>query len=112
MAINYDDFKKLDIRVGHVKSCERVPKSKSLYKLIVDCGEKKYRQIITGISQFYEIEEILDTNIIILLNLEPKMIMGEQSEGMLLAADIEGKPFLLRVDERESKLIPPGTKIK
>ncbi|UCD00461.1 MAG: methionine--tRNA ligase subunit beta [Promethearchaeota archaeon] len=110
MEIDYQDFLKLDIRVGLVKSCEIVPKSKNLYKLLVDCGEKKLRQIVAGISQFYSVEELIEKKIIVLTNLKPRKIMGIESHGMLLAADINNEPFLLKIDER--KPVPPGSKIK
>ena len=60
MEINYKDFLKLDIRVGLVKSCYKIPKSKNLYKLMVDCGEKNLRQIVTGIAHFYSPEELIN----------------------------------------------------
>ena len=110
MEIDYQEFLKLDIRVGLVKRCEKVPKSKNLYKLMVDCGEKNLRQIITGIARYYDEEELINKKIIVLTNLKPRQIMGYESQGMLLAADLNNEPFLLKVDER--KPIPPGSKIK
>jgi methionine--tRNA ligase beta chain len=110
MEIDYQDFLKLDIRVGLVKTCERVPKSKNLYKLIVDCGGKTLKQILTGIVHYYTPEELIDKKIIVLTNLKPRKIMGLESQGMLLAVDVNNEPFLLKIDER--KPIPPGAKIK
>lgn len=110
--IEYSDFTKLDIRVGLVKVCEIVSKSKHLYRLVVDCGEKNMRQIITGISKFYSSEELVDKKIVVLTNLKPKKIMGLESQGMLLAADFNGEPFLLKIDERNGKIIPIGSMIK
>ena len=110
MEIDYQDFIKLDIRVGLVKSCETVPKSKNLYKLMVDCRDKDLRQIITGIANFYTAEELINKKIVVLVNLKPRKIMGFESQGMLLAADLNNEPFLLKIDER--KQIPPGTRIK
>ncbi|MFW9881061.1 MAG: methionine--tRNA ligase subunit beta [Candidatus Thorarchaeota archaeon] len=110
MEIDYKDFLKLDIRVGLVKSCEEIPKSQNLYKLMVDCGEKDLRQIITGIAKFYTAEELIGKNIIVLTNLKPRTIMGIESQGMLLAADLNNEPFLLKIDER--KQVPPGSRIK
>ncbi|MFW9999794.1 MAG: methionine--tRNA ligase subunit beta [Candidatus Hodarchaeota archaeon] len=110
MEIDYKDFSKLDIRVGLIKSCEKVPKSKKLYKLMVDCGEENFRQIITGIAPFYSIEELLNKKIIVLTNLKPRKFMNFDSQGMLLAVDLNNEPFLLKIDER--KPIPPGSKIK
>lgn len=110
MKVDYNDFSKLDIRVGLVKTCELIPKSKNLYKLMVDCGEKGLRQIVTGIAHYYTPEEMIHEKIIVLTNLKPRKIMGIESQGMLLAADLNNEPFLLKVDEK--KPIPPGTKIK
>ena len=110
--IEYSDFTKLDIRVGSIKVCEKIPKSKHLYRLVVDCGEKNMRQIITGISKFYTSEELVDKKIVVLTNLKPRNIMGLESQGMLLAADFKGEPFLLRIDERNGKNVPVGSVIK
>jgi methionine--tRNA ligase beta chain len=110
MEIDYNDFLRLDIRVGLVKSCESIPKSRNLYKLMVDCGEEDLRQIVAGIAQFYSPEELINEKIVVLTNLKPRNIMGMQSQGMLLAADLDNEPFLLKIDER--KLVPPGSKIK
>ncbi|GAG85859.1 unnamed protein product [marine sediment metagenome] len=110
MEINYEDFLKLDIRVGLVKSCYKIPKSKNLYKLMVDCGEKNLRQIVTGIAHFYSPEELINEKIIVLTNLKPRKFMGIESRGMLLAADLNNEPYLLKIDEK--KPIPPGSKIK
>jgi len=110
--IDYNDFTKLDIRVGLIKVCEIIPKSKHLYRLLVDCGENNLRQIITGISMFYSSEELVNKKIVILTNLKPKNIMGLESQGMLLAADSNGEPFLLKIDERNGKSIPIGSVVK
>ena len=112
MMIDYKDFLRLDIRVGLVKSCEKVQKSNNLYKLMVDCGEEELRQIITGISKFYSSQELEDRKIVVLVNLKPKIIMGLESQGMLLAVDVKGEPFLLEVNERSGKSVPLGSKIK
>ena len=110
--IAYQDFKKLDIRVGLIKMCEFITKSKHLYRIMVDCGEKELRQIITGISKFYSAEELVNKKIVVLTNLMPKKIMGLKSQGMLLAAAFNGEPFLLNIDERNGKSIPIGSVIK
>jgi len=112
VEIDYKDFMRLDIRVGLVKSCEAIPKSRNLFKLMVDCGEEELRQIISGISQFYTPEELINQKIVILINLKPRKIMGLISQGMLLAADVNNQPFLLKIDEKKGKMVPPGSKIK
>jgi len=112
LEINYDDFLRLDIRVGLVKSCEEIPKSRNLYKMRVDCGDAGIRQIVTGISQYYTPAELLHEKIVILTNLKPRKIMGVESQGMLLAADVQNEPFLLKIDPKKSEIVPPGAKIK
>lgn len=100
------------MKVGLIKVCDFVPKSRHLYRLQVDCGEEELRQIITGISEFYSPEELIGTKIVVLTNLKPITIMGLESKGMLLAADFKGEPFLLKIDERKGKKIPLGSVIK
>ncbi len=111
MEIEYEDFIKLDIRVGLIKSCEKIPKSQNLYKLMVDCGEKSLRQILTGISLYYSPKELVNEKIVVLTNLKPRKIMGVESQGMLLAADFNNEPYLLKIDEKK-RTVPPGSKIK
>jgi len=110
--IDYTDFTNLDLRVGLIKFCEIIPKSKHLYRLLVDCGESNLRQIVTGISKFYSSKELINKKIVVLTNLKPKNIMGLESQGMLLAADFNGEPFLLKIDERNGKSIPVGSVVK
>jgi methionyl-tRNA synthetase len=110
--IEYQDFEKMDLRVGLIKVCEYVLKSRHLYRILVDCGETELRQIITGISKFYSPEELVNKKIVVLTNLVPRTIMGLESQGMLLAADFKGEPFLLKIDERKDKDVPVGSVIK
>jgi len=110
MIIEYKDFEKLEMRVGLVRSCEKVPKSNNLYKLMVDCGEKDLRQVITGIAKYYTVEELVNEKIVVLTNLKPRKIMGMESNGMLLAADVNNEPSLLKIDDK--KPVPLGAKIK
>ncbi|MHA1293105.1 MAG: methionine--tRNA ligase subunit beta [Promethearchaeota archaeon] len=112
MEISYNDFVKLDIRVGLVKKCEEIPKSRNLYKLLVDCGDAGTRQIVSGISQYYSPQELINQKIVVLTNLKSRKIMGIESQGMLLAADVNNEPFLLKIDETKGKYVPPGSKIK
>ena len=77
---------------------------------MVDCGEKNLRQIVTGIAHFYSPEELINEKIIVITNLKPRNFMGIESQGMLLAADLNNEPYLLKIDEK--KPIPPGSKIK
>lgn len=93
--ISYDDFAKIDLRIGTVKSAERVEGSSKLLKLSVDIGEETPRQILAGIGKAYTPEEMVDTQIVVIANLTPRILMGLESQGMLLAAG-DGLPVLLR----------------
>lgn len=109
--ISFEEFKKLDIRIGLILEAEVVPKSRSLVKLKVDIGESEPRQIVAGISQYYKPEELIDRKIVVLANLQPRKLMGLESNGMLLAADVDHIPYLLKLPDGSEKDIPPGTKI-
>jgi|TARA_Y100000310_G_scaffold304443_1_gene343620 tRNA-binding protein len=95
--ITYNDFKKLEMRVGQIKEVERVPDSDKLYKMQVDVGKEKPIQIVTSLVDFYSLEELKDKKIVVLVNLEPAKLRGETSEGMLLCAETgdESKVILL-----------------
>ena len=107
--ITFAEWKKLQIRVGKIVNVERVPKTDKLYKLQVDIGEEKPRQVITGLVPYYSEEDLQYKKIITLTNLEPAKIAGEISEGMLLCATNreENKCVLLSVE----KDFEPGTSI-
>ena len=87
-TINYDDFSKVDLRIGKVLEAEHVPKSKKLFKLIVDIGIEK-RQIVAGIAHHYKPEDLIGKNVVLVVNLEPAKIMNVESRGMILAASID-----------------------
>ncbi len=107
--ISHPEFQNVDLRVGKVLSAERVEGSEKLLKLMVDVGpEVGERQIIAGIGKVYSPEIIVGREIIIVINLEPRSLMGLESQGMLLAADDESGPILLNTD----KDALPGAKIK
>ena len=85
-TIEFDDFTKVDIRIGKVIEAENVPKSDKLLKLKVDTGLDQ-RTILSGISKYYSTEEILNKKVMVLINLKPIKMMGYESQGMLLLAD-------------------------
>ncbi|MAS39441.1 MAG: methionine--tRNA ligase [Flammeovirgaceae bacterium] len=96
--IEFDDFSKVDIRVGTVVEAEKVPKSNKLLKLKVNTGVDE-RVILSGISKFYSPEEIINKKVMVLINLKPRKMMGYESEGMLLLAeDSDGKLSLMQPD--------------
>ena len=96
-TITYEDFSKLDIRTATVIKSEAVEGSEKLIKLTLDVGEGVERQILTGIKKWYSPEDFLGKQIVFLANLEPRKMMGEESQGMLLAVENsdEEKPILL-----------------
>ncbi|MFT5281008.1 MAG: methionine--tRNA ligase beta chain [Flavobacteriaceae bacterium] len=86
--IQYEEFKKLDIRVGTVLSAEPVEGADKLLKCMVDVGEEEPRQIVSGIREFVgDGDEIVGRQLLYVLNLEPRTIRGVESRGMLLAVD-------------------------
>ena len=106
--IPFTDFAKVDLRVARILEAERVEGSDKLLRLQVSLGDEKRRQILAGIGKKYTPEELIGREIIIVANLEPKKLMGLESNGMLLAASSENGPVLL-VPETE---VQPGTGIK
>jgi methionyl-tRNA synthetase len=93
--ISYDDFKKIELKTAKIESAERVDGSEKLLKLSISLGEEK-RQIVAGIGKKYEPESLIGKTIIIAANLEPRTLMGLESQGMLLAASNETEgPILL-----------------
>ena len=105
--ISYNDFKKLDIRIGKVLAAEKIQGSKKLIKLEVDLGKEK-RQLVVGMAEFFSPEYFLNKELVVLANLESRKLMGIESQGMVLAADVNGKPILL-LPENE---VPPGSIVK
>jgi methionine--tRNA ligase beta chain len=101
-----DEFQHADLRIGKVVHAERVEGSEILLKLQVDIGEP--RQILSGIGKAYSPEEVLGKEVVIIANLEPRKMMGFESQGMLLAAHgADGVPILLM----PASDVPPGAKI-
>lgn len=89
-TISIADFAKLDIRVGKIKTAEKVDGSEKLLRLEVDFGgEIGQRQVLSGIAQFYTSEVLTGTQRIFIINLEPRQVMGLESQGMILAASDE-----------------------
>ncbi len=93
--INFEDFMKVDMRVGEVKSAERVPKTDRLLHLMVDIGEAEPRSIVAGIAEAYEPESLIGRKVVIVANLKPRKMRGVESNGMIVAASLDGgKPVL------------------
>jgi len=104
--INFEDFVKIDLRIGKIIEVEKVEGSSKIIKTTVDLGEEK-RQILAGIGKFYTPEELINKIVIVVANLSPKKIMGMDSEGMILAVKDDNNLSLLGVD----KEIKIGSKI-
>jgi methionine--tRNA ligase beta chain len=104
MIIKFDDFQRIDLRVGRVLEAEKVEGSEKLLKLIVDLGSEK-RQLVAGIAKYYKPQDLIGKEIVVVANLEPKKLMEIESQGMLLAANVDGEPVIL-IPEKE---VPPGT---
>ncbi len=96
--ITIDDFSKLDLRVGKVIKAEEKENSEKLLRLTVNFGEEGTRNILSGIKQWYMPEDLENKQFIFILNLQPRKMMGEDSEGMILAAEGE-KPLPLKPSE-------------
>ncbi|MFN4336652.1 MAG: tRNA-binding protein [Candidatus Nitrosocaldus sp.] len=107
MSISYDEFKRLDIRVGIVVKAESIEGKSRIMKAIVDIGNER-RELIVGGVEYYKPEDMVGRKVIVLANLEPKKIAGIRSHGMLLAADVDGKPYWLTVDGDA----PVGSKVR
>ena len=105
--LQYKEFKKLDIRIGTVETCEKVEGSDKLYKLMVDCGEDEPRQILSSLVDWYTADELVGKVIPVLMNLKPAKIFGQMSYGMLLAAEV-GEDCVLMTTDRP---IQNGAKI-
>ncbi|HRH24982.1 MAG TPA: methionine--tRNA ligase subunit beta [Candidatus Paceibacterota bacterium] len=96
-----DEFKKLEARIGEVISAEEVEGSEKLIKLMLDFGEEKPRQILSGIKAWYKPEDLVGKKMLFVVNLAPREMMGLESQGMLMAVDgVDGAPVFL-VPEKE-----------
>ncbi len=103
--LTIDQFFKTKLVVGTIREAEPVPKSKKLIRLMVDLGEPELRQLVAGIAEKYQAEDLVGRQIVVVSNLKPAKLMGVQSQGMLLAANVDHAPFLLSPDAK----VPPGT---
>ena len=84
--VSFDDFEKLDIRVGHILNCEKVKKSKKLLKFTIDDGSGVERTICSGIAAYYEPEQLIGKDVLFVANFAPRKMMGIESQGMILSA--------------------------
>src|SRR5258708_9833839 len=97
--ISFDDFAKLDLRIGKIIQCENKEGSEKLLRLIVDFGEEGQKKIFSGIAKWYQPEDLVGQSFLFIINLEARKMIDEVSEGMLLAADGD-KPIPLLPTEQ------------
>ncbi len=105
--IDINEFAKLDLRIGKIENAERVEGSKKLIKLEVDVGDET-RQLVAGIAEEYNPESLIGKLVPMLANLKPAKLMGVESQGMILAVDVNGKPILLHPDRE----VPAGSRVR
>jgi len=103
--LTIDEFFKTKLVVGTIREAEQVPKSRKLVRMMVDLGEEEPRQLVAGIAERYEAADLVGRQIVVVANLKPAKLMGVESRGMLLAANVDGEAFLLAPDSE----VPPGT---
>src|ERR1700691_1428442 len=106
--IQYEDFAKLDIRIGTVVAAELVPETDKLIKCTIDFGEMGQRTIVSGIAQWKKPEELVGKQLPYIVNLAPRMLRGVESQGMLLAGSDENGVALLHPE----RAVQNGTKLK
>jgi len=107
--INFEDFTKIDFRVGKVIKAENIEGADTLMRLKVDFGPLGERTILSGIKKWYQPKDLKGKNYIFVYNLEPKKMMGEDSQGMIMAAEDEsGENCVLLVPDDD---IAPGTRV-
>ncbi|MBA4718194.1 MAG: tRNA-binding protein [Nitrosopumilus sp.] len=107
-TISYDDFTKLDIRVTKIIETEPIEGKSRIIKGKIDLGNDDQRDVIIGGAQYYQPEDLIGKTVIVIANLEPKKMTGVESNAMLLATDVDDKPFWLTVNED----VPLGSPIK
>ena len=106
--ISIDDFRKIEIKIGRVKSVEKVEGTDKLLKFVFDLGGEE-RQILAGIAEFYtDLPSLLGKEMPIIVNLEPRALRGFESQGMILCADANGRAVILHPEVD----VPPGSIVK
>jgi len=105
--ISFEDFKRIDARVGTITQVDRVPRTEKLYRILVDLGSLGVRQTVSSLVGYYEPSELVGKRIVFLFNLKATKFAGEVSQGMLLAAEDDQKIALLTTDRE----IPNGSRI-
>jgi methionyl-tRNA synthetase len=107
-TVAFKDFEKIDIRVGHIKACERVKKANKLLKFTLDDGSGTDRTIVSGIAKYYEPEDLIGRDVLFIANLAPRKLMGIESQGMILSAENFDGDLSVTTILRDVK---PGSKV-
>ena len=106
--ITIDDFSKVELRIAEVKEVLDHPNASKLYILKIDAGDGEMRQLVAGLKPYIAPEKLIGKKIVIIANLEPAVLRGEVSQGMLLAAEHDGRVTFLTPAED----LPPGSKVR
>jgi methionyl-tRNA synthetase len=106
--ISIEEFQRVQLVVGEVLAAEPVPNTTKLLRLTVQLSEEDVRTILAGIAEFYKPEELVGRQVVIVANLQPRRMRGIESQGMLLAADVDGRAVLLQPD----RPVPNGTRVR
>ncbi len=106
-VIDINEFARLDLRIGKIENAEKIEGSKKLIRLEVDIGNEM-RQMVAGIAEEYNPDSLIGGLVPVLVNLKPAKLRGVESQGMILAVEVNGKPILLHPD----KEVPAGSRIR
>ena len=107
-TVDFDTFEKLDIRVGHIKACQKVKKSKKLLQFTIDDGSGQDRTILSGIAAYYEPEQLVGKDVLFVANFAPRKMMGIESQGMILSAvNFDGSLHVTTVADE----VKPGSQV-
>ncbi len=105
--VSFEDFKKIDFRVGRVVKAENIDGAETLIRLKVDFGDLGERVVLSGIRKWYQPKDLEGKDYVFVFNLEPKRLMGEESQGMIMAAESKsGEDCVLLIPDKN---IAPGT---
>lgn len=107
LQISFEDFGKIDARIGTITTVERVPRTEKLFRILVDLGRIGVRQTISSLVGHYTENDLVGKQVVFLYNLKPTKLAGQVSQGMLLAAEEEGKVVLLTTD----RMISNGARV-
>lgn len=107
-TVPFSDFSRLDLRVGTVITAKPIAGTNNLLQLSVDLGDVGERKLVAGLARTHQASDLVGKQIVVVVNLEARKIRGVDSQGMLLAADVNGVPVLLFPE----KDVPPGAKIR